>query len=94
MNSFGTIAELTLSASERSVLKPDGVAQLVAPMPGVIVICEKSVGEQVQKGDVILILEAMKMENLITAPISGEVLSILVNVGEKVGRGFVLGTIG
>ena len=49
---------------------PDGLnegTQLVAPLPGVIVMCEKNIGEQVQKGDVVLILEAMKMEILITA---------------------------
>ena len=68
--------------------------RLIAPMPGVIVMCEKNVGEAVQSGDVVLILEAMKMENLITAPFDGNVLSLLVKDGEKVEKGKLLGTIG
>jgi len=69
-------------------------SQLVAPMPGVITICEKSIGEEVSKGDVVLILEAMKMEIQITAPVSGKVAAILCRAGEKVERGAVLGVIG
>ncbi len=68
--------------------------RLIAPMPGVIVMCEKNVGEAVQSGDVVLVLEAMKMENLITAPLDGKVLSLLVKDGEKVEKGTLLGTIG
>jgi pyruvate carboxylase subunit B len=68
--------------------------RLIAPMPGVIVMCEKNVGEVVQIGDVVLVLEAMKMENLITAPLDGKVLSLLVTDGEKVDKGTLLGTIG
>lgn len=75
-------------------MKQNVAARLISPMPGVVVICEKSVGEEVESGDVVLILEAMKMENLITAPAAGKVLSILVQEGEKVERGTVLATIG
>jgi biotin carboxyl carrier protein len=71
-----------------------GIRKLVAPMPGTIVLCEKNVGEEVLCGDVVLILEAMKMENLITSPVTGTVLSILVKESEKVERGTVLGVIG
>lgn len=72
----------------------NGGTRLIAPMPGVITICEKNVEEQVQKGEVILILEAMKMENLITAPVTGKVISILCKEGERVGKGAVLAVIG
>ena len=47
-----------------------------------------------QKGDVVLILEAMKMEILITAPVPGKVVSILCKEGEKVRKGAVLAVIG
>jgi len=67
--------------------------RLVAPMPGVIVICEKMLGEEVQKGDVVLILESMKMENLMTARVSGKVVWICKE-GERVGKGAVLALIG
>ena len=56
-------------------------------------MCEKNIGEGVQKGDVVLILEAMKMEILITAPSPGTVVSILCKEGEKVKKGAVLALI-
>jgi acetyl-CoA carboxylase carboxyltransferase component len=63
-------------------------------MPGVIKMLEKNVGEAVQKGDVVLIEEAMKMELLITAPIPGEVLAMLCKLGDRVEKGAVLALIG
>jgi biotin carboxyl carrier protein len=63
-------------------------------MPGVVAFCEKSTGDAVEEGEVILILEAMKMENLIMAPMRGQVLSLAVKEGEKVARGTLLATIG
>lgn len=80
--------------NEPTLETPHATARLTAPMPGVIALFEKNVGEEVQRGEVVLILEAMKMENLITAPVSGRVVSLLVKEGEKVGRGTVLGMIG
>ena len=73
--------------------EPNGGTQLVAPLPGVITMCEKNIGEGVQQGDVVLILEAMKMEILITAPGPGTVVSILCKEGEKVKKGAVLALI-
>jgi acetyl-CoA carboxylase carboxyltransferase component len=73
--------------------EPNGVTQLVAPLPGVITMCERNIGEGVQQGDVVLILEAMKMELLITAPGPGTVLSVLCKEGEKVKKGAVLALI-
>jgi acetyl-CoA carboxylase carboxyltransferase component len=67
---------------------------LLSPLPGVIVICEKNIGEQVQKDDVVLILEAMKMQILITAPVPGTVTSILCKEGERVEKNAVLALIG
>lgn len=65
-----------------------------APMPGIIVRLEKKVGDTVEEGDVILVLEAMKMENSITAPASGTVKEIRVNEGDNVKKGQVLAVIG
>ncbi len=65
-----------------------------APMPGIIVRLEKKVGDSVQEGDVVLILEAMKMENSITAPVAGTVKEIRVNEGDNVKKGQVLAVIG
>lgn len=71
----------------------NGETRLLAPMPGVIVMCEKGLGDQVCKGDVVVILEAMKMENLITAPVQGKVVSILCKEGERVRKGTLLALI-
>ncbi len=65
-----------------------------APMPGKILDIKVSVGEQVKKGQVLMILEAMKMENEIVAPKDGTVKEIKVNVGDTVNRGDPLIVIG
>lgn len=66
--------------------------RLLAPMPGVVTICEKQIGDAVCEGDVVLILEAMKMENLVTAPVSGKLVSSC-SEGERVTKGTVLAQI-
>ena len=61
-----------------------GAATVKAPMPGTILDIKVSVGASVKKGDVLCILEAMKMENDICAPQDGTVDAILVNKGDAV----------
>ena len=65
-----------------------------APMPGIIIRLEKSEGDKVGEGDVLLILEAMKMENSITSPASGVVKEIRCKEGDNVQKGQVLVVIG
>ncbi len=66
--------------------------KVTAPLPGTISI-EVSEGTQVSKGDVIFILEAMKMENEITAPTTGTVKAIYVAEGATVDTGDLLAVI-
>ena len=61
-----------------------------APMPGNILQVKVSVGQKVKAGDVLFILEAMKMENEIAAPVGGTVKQILVEKGAVVDTGAVL----
>lgn len=61
-------------------------------MPGKILAVKASVGADVKKGDVLLLLEAMKMENEVVAPQDGKVASINVNSGDMVESGDVLAT--
>jgi biotin carboxyl carrier protein len=68
--------------------------KIVAPMPGVILRCDRKIGDEVKKGDVILVLDAMKMENLITAPAAGKVMSLPYEAGKKVAKGAVIAVIG
>lgn len=65
-----------------------------APMPGKIVKLVASVGQAVNAGDVLLILEAMKMQNEITAPAAGTVKSFAVNAGDSVKPGQTMVVIG
>ena len=61
-----------------------------ATMPGTILSFNVAVGDKVEEGQVVAILEAMKMENEITAPASGEVKSIHVEKGSSVVEGQVI----
>ena len=69
-----------------------GSVEITAPMPGKILSVKASVGQEVKKGDVILLLEAMKMENEVVAPQDGKVASINVASGAMVESGDVLAT--
>ena len=64
-----------------------------SPMPGTILDIKVSAGQSVSKGDVLVILEAMKMENEICADKDGVVGAVLVNKGESVESGKALLTI-
>lgn len=68
-------------------------APFKAPLPGTIVDIKAAVGQQVAIGDVVLILEAMKMENEITAEKAGTISAISVNKGDTVMEGTTLFTI-
>lgn len=71
----------------------EGGIKVAAPMPGKILSVKASVGAAVKKGDVILILEAMKMENEVVAPQDGTVASINVSEGASVESGDTLATL-
>ncbi|MBM7581328.1 biotin carboxyl carrier protein [Caldicoprobacter guelmensis] len=63
---------------------PSGAELVKAPMPGTILDVKVNVGDEVKRGQVLLILEAMKMENEIMAPRDGKVVSIQVSKGASV----------
>lgn len=66
----------------------------VAPLPGTIMQIFVNVGDQVKRGDKILMYEAMKMENNFLAEVDGEIKDIKVRVGDNVLQGAVLVVIG
>ncbi len=70
-----------------------GSITVTSPMPGKILNVKASVGAAVKKGDVVMILEAMKMENEIVAPEDGTVASINVAAGDAVEAGDTLATL-
>ncbi|MCM1180111.1 MAG: biotin/lipoyl-binding protein [Clostridium sp.] len=71
----------------------EGSVKVAAPMPGKILTIKINPGQAVKKGDVIMILEAMKMENEITAPEDGTIAGINVAVGDSVESGDTLASL-
>jgi biotin carboxyl carrier protein len=66
------------------------IGELKAPMPGLVLRTFIKEGDAIGKGDNVLILEAMKMENIIKAPADAVVKTVKINPGEKVEKGQVL----
>ena len=85
-------AEAPAAAPAVAPVSADGT-QVKAPMPGTILAVKKNVGEAVKAGDVIVVLEAMKMENDIVAPCDGTVKSINAPKGTTVNTDDVLAVI-
>ncbi len=87
----GTEYELSESAPVKPKRpKPRDVGDITSPISGKVVNIKVSVGQEVKEGDVLLVVEAMKMENEIHSPIDGVVEEILVQVGEDVNPDEVL----
>ncbi|MFQ5826574.1 MAG: pyruvate carboxylase subunit B [Dehalococcoidia bacterium] len=71
-----------------------GETAIVAPMPGMVIRYEVKVGDRVKEGDVVVVFEAMKMQNAIASPKEGTVKSLGFEPGAKVGKGETLAVIG
>ncbi len=67
-----------------------GATQIKAPMPGTIVSVKVNVGDTVKNGDLIAVLEAMKMENEIFSSADGKVSGVSVSAGDAVNTGDVI----
>jgi biotin carboxyl carrier protein len=81
-------------AAAAPVSVPAGATSIPAPMPGTILSIKVKAGDTVKKGQVLCILEAMKMENEIMSGVDGVISSIAVNTGDSVNTGQVLLIIG
>ena len=79
----------TAKPSERK-----GTGGIKAPLPGTILELKVKVGDDVKQGDILLIMEAMKMENNIKADKNGKITEVKVNVGDSVLEGDLLVEIG
>lgn len=76
------------------ILHGSGHADLKAPMPGQIIAIHKNVGDAVQKGDALIVIEAMKMQNALKSPATGTISAIHVSTGTKAEAGQILLSIG
>ncbi len=84
---LGKPAESTGKTDDAAVADKSAVnknAAVKAPLPGVITEIKVSVGDEVQVGDTVVVLEAMKMANALQAEKAGKVTAICVKVGESV----------
>ena len=69
---------------------PAGGEQVTSPMPGTILAVNVAVGDTVKRGQVLMILEAMKMENEIMCPCDGKIASVNTSKGSSVESGTLL----
>ncbi len=86
-NTYNFTVETEIASKRKAKLaKTTGVkiAKVNAPLPGEIVAVLMSEGQEVHKGEPVMILEAMKMQNEITSPVSGKVKSLQVKAEETV----------
>lgn len=75
------------------VAAPAGGEAINAPLPGTVLDVKVSAGQAVKKGDIIVIIEAMKMENEVLAPRDGVVAGVFVQKGSSVDTGAALATL-
>ncbi len=85
-----TVPKTAPKAAAPKVAPAAGSETISAPMPGTIVSVNVDTGKAVKKGDVLVVLEAMKMENEIKCPRDGVVASVSVNKGDTVDTGAAL----
>lgn len=83
-------APAVAAAAPAAPAAPAGGEKITAPMPGTILAVNVTSGSAVKKGDVLMILEAMKMENEIMAPHDAKVAQVLAAKGATVNTGDVL----
>ena len=83
------VRHIATPAAAPAAQKPAGGSKsgVKSPLPGVILDVKVNVGDEVKKGDVVVILEAMKMENNINADRDGKITAINVSKGESVLEG-------
>jgi biotin carboxyl carrier protein len=81
--------ERALLGSLRSA-RESGETKIRAPMPGLVLNITKAAGETVARGETVVVLEAMKMENDLSTPHAGTVKEVLVSKGQTVNQGDVL----
>ena len=74
----------TEQQESKKIINNDGAKEVVSPIQGQVTNLKVKVGDKVKKGDVLIIIEAMKLENEVVSPFEGQVAEILVTKGQNV----------
>jgi biotin carboxyl carrier protein len=82
----GETYELDTSLRPRNVELTIG-SEVAAPMPGIVIAAQTKADQKVRRGDLLFVVEAMKMELRVEAPSDGVVKRVLATVGQQVERG-------
>ena len=90
INSTEYKTRLSRKYREKPPYTPHDISKVSCFIPGTIVEVMVSVGDEVKEGEVLLVLEAMKMKNRITSPASGKIRRVEVKPGARVTKGQVL----
>ena len=90
----GVVYSVAVEEVGGAVAPVAGGEKVTAPMPGTVLDVKVAQGASVKKGDIVVILEAMKMENEILAPCDGTVAQIVAGKGASVNSGDTLIVIG
>jgi biotin carboxyl carrier protein len=78
--------ELSTEPAERGI-EDLAAGEIDAPMPGIVLSIHATAGQRVRRGDLVAVVEAMKMELRVEAPADGVVTSVLCAAGDQVKRG-------
>jgi biotin carboxyl carrier protein len=78
--------DLAIEKMGYSMISATSGGKIESPMPGLVLKVSVEDGDEVEEGDVLLILEAMKMENIIKSPVKGKVKKVMVKEGETVAK--------
>ncbi len=82
--------EIARMKKKAGIAEADGSKNVAAPMPGIITQINCQPGDEVEKGQTLMVMEAMKMENDIKSPVAGKIGKISVSQSDSVTKGQVL----
>lgn len=90
INVLTTLQDKALKLIQQNNPDKDKQTKIKSPMPGLVLKINKNIGDKVKKGETIMVLEAMKMENEIKSPVDGEISEMNIKAGQPIEKNFLL----
>jgi biotin carboxyl carrier protein len=85
-----TLQDKALKLLQKSEINQSTDTKIKSPMPGLVLKINKKIGDRVTRGETVLVLEAMKMENEIKSPVDGQIMELFVEPGNPVEKNIIL----